>query len=221
MEDAKFRITKELFLSNPKNKFTKLSGCSYYNSPPKACFWSPDGTCLLTSHDDAHFRLYELPNDPPLPELMKPVLDIPKTECIYSMDWYPKMSSMDPVTSVFLSTARASPIHLLDAFNGSIRATYRCYDEADEVTAAMSVKFDRTGGRIYAGLTTGRIDVFDTAIPGRDPLLRYGKGQIGLGMLSSIDLIFCLFVHTRLKLLFLFFFAKMFVTYPLKISIIK
>ncbi|CAB4060620.1 USH1G [Lepeophtheirus salmonis] len=165
MEDAKFRITKELFLSNPKNKFTKLNG-----------------TCLLTSHDDAHFRLYELPNDPPLPELMKPVLDIPKTECIYSMDWYPKMSSMDPVTSVFLSTARASPIHLLDAFNGFIRATYRCYDEADEVTAAMSVKFDRTGGRIYAGLTTGRIDVFDTAIPGRDPLLRYGKGQIGLGM---------------------------------------
>ncbi len=71
-------------------------------------------------------------------------------------------------------TAQYQPIHLRDAYDGSVRATYRCFNHLvimlidficektshcqkkilfqDEMTAAYSVAFDPLGTKIYAGL---------------------------------------------------------------------
>ena len=58
------------------------------------------------------------------------------------------------------------PIHLWDALSGELRASYRVYNAADEVTAACSIAFDRQGQRLFAGLNN-RLCIFDVARPGR------------------------------------------------------
>ena len=58
------------------------------------------------------------------------------------------------------------PVHLWDALSGQLRATYRVYNAADEVTAACSIAFDAQGQRLYAGLNN-RLCIFDVARPGR------------------------------------------------------
>ena len=58
------------------------------------------------------------------------------------------------------------PIHLWDALSGELRASYRVYNAADEVTAACSIAFDEQGHRLFAGLNN-RLCIFDVARPGR------------------------------------------------------
>ena len=53
-----------------------------------------------------------------------------------------------------------------DALSGQLRASYRVYNAADEVTAACSIAFDAQGQRLYAGLNN-RLCIFDVARPGR------------------------------------------------------
>jgi hypothetical protein len=48
-----------------------------------------------------------------------------------------------------------------------LRASYRGYDEADEVTAAYSLAFSPDGSRVLAGYSKC-IRVFDVGRPGRD-----------------------------------------------------
>ena len=50
-----------------------------------------------------------------------------------------------------LTCVQAHPIHLWDACGGTLRCSYRGYNEADEVTAAYSLAFTPDGARIYAG----------------------------------------------------------------------
>jgi WD40 repeat protein len=95
--------------------------------------------------------------------------------------------------------ARDQPIHLYDAYDGTVRASYRPYNGLDELEAPTVATFSIDGQRIgAAGFRTDRtIHVFDTARPGRDSLtvLRLGKtrrssdGQKGLvsALTSSPD----------------------------------
>ena len=97
----------------------------------RGCAWAPDGLCILSNSNDNILRLFNLPAglltgrfDNIEPE-MKAVLRIPEGEAVYDFKWWPMMNSMDPPTCCFVSTAKAQPIHLFDAFNGKLRATYR------------------------------------------------------------------------------------------------
>lgn len=53
-----------------------------------------------------------------------------------------------------------------DAFDGGLRASYLGYDDADEVQAAIVVKFSDDGEKIFGGYKKS-IKIFDTALPGR------------------------------------------------------
>ena len=86
---------------------------------------------------------------------------------MYDFQWYPLMSSNSPETCVFATTSQYQPIHLYDAFDGRIRATYRCFNHLDEVTAARSLCFNPSGSKLLAGLKN-QIRIFDVGIPGRD-----------------------------------------------------
>lgn len=81
------------------------------------------------------------------------------------------------------------PVHLYDAYNGAVRATYRPFNGLDEMESPSVVEFSRDGQKILCGgfRTDRTIHIFDTATPGRDStVLRLGKtrrssdGQKGL-----------------------------------------
>lgn len=103
----------------------------------KGCQWSPDGTCLLVPSEDFKIRIYDLPRElysAKIHSELKPMnfpvaLTIKEGGLIYDTCWYPFMNSWEPATCCFLSTSRESPIHLWDAFNGELRATYRAYNQ--------------------------------------------------------------------------------------------
>ncbi|XP_076234119.1 telomerase Cajal body protein 1 homolog isoform X2 [Calliopsis andreniformis] len=93
-------------------------------------------------------------------------LTIKEGGLIYDTCWYPFMNSWDPATCCFLSTSRESPIHLWDAFNGELRATYRAYNQVDEVEASISAHFINSGTEIWAGFKNA-LRVFNVERPGR------------------------------------------------------
>jgi len=108
----------------------------------------------------------------------KKVLSASAGDSVRSYSWYPLMNSQDPSTCAFLSVSRNQPIHLFDAYDSSIRASYRPYNALDEIESPLVVTFDPSGQRIFAsGFRTDRtIHVFQTEIPGRQSdLLRLGK----------------------------------------------
>jgi len=95
---------------------------------------------------------------------------------------------------------RDQPVHLIDAYTAQIRATYRPYNNLDEMESPTVATFTPDGSRIIAGgfRSDRMIHVFHTAIPGRSDIgetsdvWRLGKtrrskdGQKGL--VSSIAL---------------------------------
>ena len=127
--------------------------------------FSPDGLCLLTSTTgDNTLELYEptgaaLQHSPaqgeePVTMAMQPLLRSPESSTIYDYCWYPNMDSSNPASCVYLSTSRDQPLHLWDAYNGKLRASYVGFDQNDEVWNAYCLAFSgggRAGERIYAG----------------------------------------------------------------------
>ncbi|XP_020630480.1 telomerase Cajal body protein 1-like isoform X3 [Orbicella faveolata] len=159
----------------------------------KGCKWSPDGSCLLTNSDDNILRIFNLPVElysgvavQGLSEMVS-ALKMHEGETIYDYCWYPFMSSLDPDSCCLLSTSRDHPIHMWDAFTGTIRCTYRTYNHLDELVAANCVSFNLDGSQIYCGFNK-MVRVFDTARPGRDfqqrPTTVKKEGQNGI--ISSI-----------------------------------
>jgi WD40 repeat protein len=80
-------------------------------------------------------------------------------------------------------------VHLIDAYSGTVRASYRPFNNLDEMESPTVVTFSSNGQRIFTGgFKTDRcIHVFDLAVPGRvSTILRLGKtrrspdGQKGL-----------------------------------------
>ena len=98
------------------------------------------------------------------------------------------------ITVESIATCKAAmqghPIHLWDALSGQLRASYRVYNAADEVTAACSIAFDAQGQRLYAGLNN-RLCIFDVARPGRYcknivPHTRASPGLQGVFLLPGL-----------------------------------
>ncbi|TRY79750.1 hypothetical protein TCAL_09896 [Tigriopus californicus] len=138
----------------------------------RGCKFSPDGLCLLTNSEDNQLRIFETPNhSEDVPQELKPCFVMAEGELIYDFCWYPTMDSRNPDTCCFVSTAQYAPIHLYDAYDGHIRATYRCFDGVDEMVAAYSLAFDPHGQKLFAGLKN-EIRIFDISIPGRDCEIR-------------------------------------------------
>jgi len=77
------------------------------------------------------------------------------------------MKSVDPATCCFLTSCKDQPVHLRDGFTGQLRASYRSYNQMDEISSAYSLTFDASGDHVICG-HDGRIDMFDTNRPGRD-----------------------------------------------------
>lgn len=161
-------------------KIVELAKATFPNSTnqhyTKGTLFSPDGTCILTTVNATGMLCYELPqdlygkdeiNEDREISLLKPVIQIKAVSNIYDFCWYPFMTSYDADTCFWISSAQNEPIKMFDAFNGSYKCSYRSYDYADELEAALSVCFSPDGTCIYAGCKKS-INIFTTAVPGRD-----------------------------------------------------
>ena len=98
-------------------------------------------------------------------------------------------------------SSKDQPIHLYDAFDGHIRASYRCFNHLDEMEAARSLAFDPSGTKLYAGMKN-QIRIFDVSIPGRDcdTIKTFDKKEGGQSGIIS-----CIAVSTRTDLIRNFF----------------
>ena len=187
-EKIECSISKTEFNFNQKPRL--LSCTDFGNVFSKGCKWSPDGLCVLLCTEDQNLRIFDLPpnlsKDPK--NDLEAAVKVKEGENVYDFQWYPPMNSNDPDTCCFATTSRCQPIHLYDAFDGHIRATYRCFDHLDEMVAARSLNFDPTGHKLIAGLKN-QIRIFDVNVPGRDceSFSTFTKEDGGLsGIISSI-----------------------------------
>jgi WD40 repeat protein len=158
--------------SNWRTLIKSTSEFQKFNNFLKGVRWSPDGTCLLTNSEDNILRVFEVPSQvynqtATTPQEIYSVLRSKEAESIYDYCWYPLMNSNDAQSCVYLSTSRDQPIHLWDAFTGSLRATYCAHNAMDELTAANSIRFNPSGTKIFAGYHR-MIRVFDVNVPGRN-----------------------------------------------------
>lgn len=159
----------------------------------QGCVFSPDGLCVLTSTaTDAKLRIYNTAQSNT--EKWKTALISDGGDTVRAYTWYPGMKSSDPATCCFLATCRDQPIHLYDAYNGRVRATYCPFNALDEMESPTVLTFTPDGRRILAGgFRTNRVvHVFDISRPGRESTqMHLGKtrrssdGQKGL--VSSIS----------------------------------
>lgn len=196
MNDLSFRQPRLVSRSDD------ISGDSNFT---QGCKFSPDGLCVLTSTSaDNLLRLYNTPpqslsqqeteneneNEAPIETkdvdqsskddvtLWKTILSAKAGDSIRTYSWYPLMNSYQPASCAFITSCRDQPIHLIDAYNSSIRATYSPYNALDEMESPNVVTFTPDGNRIFAGgfRTDRTIHTFHTNIPGRDSdILRLGK----------------------------------------------
>ncbi|XP_065829238.1 telomerase Cajal body protein 1-like [Oscarella lobularis] len=152
----------------------------------KGCKWSPDGLCLMTCSNDSRIRLFNLPyqlhpsytkedSKNETTASLDCVLQMREPEGIYDYNWYPSMNSSCPETCCLICTSKDQPIHLWDAYNGSLRASYCAFNHLDEVISAYSLGFTPDANRVYAGYR-GEIRIFDVARPGRASKHQNTKG---------------------------------------------
>ncbi|XP_061718415.1 telomerase Cajal body protein 1 homolog [Cydia pomonella] len=165
---------------------TLLELCSSsWSSSPKArvdvqpylrgCKWSPDGTCCLSVVNNDGVHVTELPRDlyteSAAPDRTIDVLDsvihVKEAGLVYDFCWYPSMNSSIPETCCWLTTRQNAPVQMWDAFDGSLRCSYRGFNPVDEMEPAVAVTFTLNGTRIVAGYKKV-IRTFDVERPGRD-----------------------------------------------------
>jgi len=161
------------------------------NDLPQGVKFSPDGLCVLTSAGN-RLRLYNTPDvqsESSERQDWKAILESHGGDTVRCYDWYPHMASSDPSTCCFVGASRDQPVHLYDAYTGSIRATYSPYNRMDELESPTVVSFSPDGQRIFCGgFRTDRcVHVFDTNLPGRDSTVallgktrRSSDGQKGI-----------------------------------------
>jgi len=183
---------------------------------PQGCQISPDLSCVLTcTAADKMLRLYNTPscdsssscqtidedttsttgaNNKPAISSWKTALRAQEADSVRSYCWYPLMNSHYPSSCAFIASSRDQPIHLIDAYTSLIRASYRPYNGLDEMESPSVITFTPDGSRIFAsGFRSDRmIQVFDTAIPGRDAtILKLGKTRRSSdgqkGMVSALS----------------------------------
>lgn len=142
----------------------------------KGCLFSPDGCCIIAPVNGDGIHVFELPQDLYSQEevsisreitTLKSVIYVPTVANIYDFCWYPYMNSQAPETCFWISTSQNEPIKLYDGFNGNLTASYRGYDNVDELESAHSVCFSPDGTSIFGGYKKS-IKIFSTSVPGRD-----------------------------------------------------
>jgi telomerase Cajal body protein 1 len=107
----------------------------------------------------------------------------------YSLAWFPFMSKQDPTLCCFVTAIKNRPVQLYDSNTLRLRYSYKTKDNADEVRAPLTVRFNLDGSKIYCGFKSelqifgieGELDRHIFTSP-------FQKSKDGLkGLISTID----------------------------------
>ncbi|CAF4875594.1 unnamed protein product [Pieris macdunnoughi] len=141
----------------------------------RGCKWSPDGTCCLCVVNNDGVQVMELPRDlyegdvssNRTIDILEPVIHVKEAGLMYDFCWYPGMNSAVPESCCWITTKQNAPIQMWDAFDGSLRCSYRGFNAVDEMEPAVSCIFSADGSRIIAGYKK-LLRTFDVDRPGRE-----------------------------------------------------
>jgi len=125
----------------------------------KGCKWAPDGLCFLANTNDNFVRIFNTPNKCLRNNLdnienliaLSDCLRVKESGLVYDYCWWPLMNSRDPSTCCFATTSLNQPVHLWDAFTGSLRASYISLNSVHELSAANSICFSNDGRQLLCG----------------------------------------------------------------------
>jgi len=143
--------------------------------------WCPEGNFVLSNQEDARIRV--LRHDEENGKLVDHC-EAHEGESIYDFTWFPMMQSGDEASMCFFTCSRDHPIHLRDANDGRLRATYRGFNHLDEVSHCYSIGICPLTGTIVGGYKSA-VWFFDLSRPGRQirsitTSTRKGKGPKGI-----------------------------------------
>lgn len=137
----------------------------------RGCKWSPDGSQLLTNSNDNILRVFNMSdavlgndNSSDIEQISKVLMR--ESSTVYDYAWIPSMDIHHLDSCRIATTCSGIPIHLWDSTKGKIIASYKAFDQYDEVTAAYSLSFSISGSQVFGGYKKA-IRVFDTEYPGR------------------------------------------------------
>ncbi|KAJ7438115.1 WD40-repeat-containing domain protein [Mycena galericulata] len=159
--------------------------------------WCPDGSAALAQCEHREFRLLSPASDiqnaassttsHTTSEMLERTL--PQPAPILDYAWYPTASASNPASFCFAASVRETPVKLLDASDGRLRASYPIVDHRERQIAPHSLAFNLSATRLYCGFEDA-IEVFDVARPGegtRLPTSPSKKSRDGLkGIISSL-----------------------------------
>ncbi|KAH9819500.1 WD40-repeat-containing domain protein [Melampsora americana] len=157
---------------------------------------SSDGSTIITEAEDRVIRLFDCPpaaeiessDDPQevLPEEWTSRKEITAADAVLSTCWFPHSRSDDPARYCFATAVKDHPIHLLDATDGRLRASYPLVDHREQMVAPHSMLFSQDGTSLYASHECA-IEIFDISRPGcpgerykTSPTRRSRDGQKGI-----------------------------------------
>ncbi|OAV96126.1 hypothetical protein PTTG_02147 [Puccinia triticina 1-1 BBBD Race 1] len=163
---------------NPKDSLireatTETVPSSFTKNLLRVAKWSSDGSTVLTEAEDRSIRLFNGVNsDPhvdddgnPHRSSWRPTRNFPMADALLSTCWFPYSSSTDPSRYCFVAAVKDHPIHLLDASDGRIRASYPIVDHRERMVAPHSMLFSDDGTTLFAGYESA-IEIFDVSRSG-------------------------------------------------------
>ncbi|KAL1408959.1 hypothetical protein Q8F55_005773 [Vanrija albida] len=121
--------------------------------------WTPDCSAVLTTAEDHCLRVFG--SD------LAPSLAAPQPDAVHAAVWHPAASASTPETFCFVASVRDTPVRLIDAGDGRIRASYPIVDHRERFIAPHSLAFNVGADKLYCGFENA-IEVIDIASPGYD-----------------------------------------------------
>ncbi|KIP12211.1 hypothetical protein PHLGIDRAFT_371864 [Phlebiopsis gigantea 11061_1 CR5-6] len=154
--------------------------------------WCPDGSAALAQCEDATLQYLDIPSDTlgtPLASDAIRKACLPQSAPVLDFAWYPFATTRDPASFCLVASVRESPVKLLDAADGRLRASYKIVDHRERHIAPHSLVFNMTGAKLYCGFEDA-IEVFDLHAPGEGTRLHTTptkKSRDGLkGIISAL-----------------------------------
>ncbi|WOO82789.1 Telomerase Cajal body protein 1 [Vanrija pseudolonga] len=147
------------FSSAPRPKATiaaaSLSSAIFFRNAR----WTPDCTAVLTTAEDHVVRV--------LGADLSPSLESRQPDAVHAAVWHPAASASTPEAFCFAASVRDTPVRLVDAADGRIRASYPIVDHRERFIAPHSLAFNVGADKLYCGFENA-IEVVDVASPGYD-----------------------------------------------------
>ncbi|KAK7052613.1 Telomerase Cajal body protein 1 [Favolaschia claudopus] len=169
-----------------------LAGSQPAGNFGRSAKWCSDGSIALVHCENREFRTHPVASSEQNSEAANPHPNpkiLPQPAAIVDYAWYPTAKPTDPASYCFVASVRETPVKLLDASDGRLRASYRIVDHRERQIAPHSLAFNPSATRLYCGFQDA-VEIFDVNRPGegtRLPTSPSKKSRDGIkGIISAL-----------------------------------